>query len=201
MRFGSRLGRFFVGGHMFDNEKSLSDVNEMLRLLRFIPINIKGGYCGSMNFIGYSSAFRKNWVPRREAPEYLIFMHSEEGKIASVWAKRVNEYGTVLSGFNVGLGGEGSYQITDFSSPSLNKSLDKETGNMYTVDEIGEDFVVVNGERIEVDPPFEALPDKKEYETWLNGVMTDATEAIRGRADIQNFKDHLASVAQGRKAN
>lgn len=39
---------------------------------------------------------------------------------------------------------------------------------MYIIDEIGEDFVVVNGERIEVDPPFETLPDKKEYETWLN---------------------------------
>jgi len=29
-----------------------------------------------------------------------------------------------------------------------------------TVDEIGEDDVVVNGERIEVDPPFESVPDK-----------------------------------------
>ncbi|MEW6082557.1 MAG: hypothetical protein AB1576_12495 [Bacillota bacterium] len=35
---------------------------------------------------------------------------------------------------------------------------------MYTIDEIGEDFVVVNGERIEVDPPFETVPDKQEYE-------------------------------------
>lgn len=43
---------------------------------------------------------------------------------------------------------------------------------MYTVDEIGEDFVVVNGERLEVDPPFETLPDKQDYENWLNEVMT-----------------------------
>ncbi len=52
---------------------------------------------------------------------------------------------------------------------------------MYTIDEIGGDFVVVNGERIEVDPPFETLPDKQEYETWLNEVMTDAVEAIGSR--------------------
>lgn len=39
---------------------------------------------------------------------------------------------------------------------------------MYIIDEIGEDFVVVNGERIEVDPPFKTLPDKQEYEIWLN---------------------------------
>lgn len=49
---------------------------------------------------------------------------------------------------------------------------------MYIIDEIGEDFVVVNGERIEVDPLFKTLPDKQEYETWLNEVMTDAVEAI-----------------------
>jgi hypothetical protein len=71
----------------------------------------------------------------------------------------------------------------------------------YTIDQIGEDFVVVNGERIEVDPPFETLPDKHEYEIWLNGVMTDAAETIRGGADISALKDHLASVAQGRNAN
>ncbi len=52
---------------------------------------------------------------------------------------------------------------------------------MYIIDEIGEDFVVVNGERIDVDPPFETLPDKQEYENWLNEVMTDAVEAIGSR--------------------
>lgn len=52
---------------------------------------------------------------------------------------------------------------------------------MYTVDEIGEDFVVVNGERLEVDPPFEILPDKQDYENWLNEVMTDAVKAIGSR--------------------
>jgi hypothetical protein len=65
----------------------------------------------------------------------------------------------------------------------------------YTVDQIGEDFVVVNGERIEVDPPFETLPDKQEYETWLNEVMTDAVATIGSGTDIQALKDHLASVA------
>jgi hypothetical protein len=45
---------------------------------------------------------------------------------------------------------------------------------MYTIDQIGEDFVVVDGDRIEVNPPFETLPDKQEYETWLNEVMTNA---------------------------
>jgi len=72
---------------------------------------------------------------------------------------------------------------------------------MYIIDEIGEDFVVVNGERIEVDPPFKTLPDKQEYETWLNEVMTDAVEAIGSREDLQTFQDHLASVAQGWKAD
>jgi len=48
----------------------------------------------------------------------------------------------------------------------------------YTVEEIGEDYVVVNGERVTVDPPFEALPSRQEYENWLNGVVTDAVEAI-----------------------
>lgn len=72
---------------------------------------------------------------------------------------------------------------------------------MYAIDEIGEDFVVVNGERIGVDPSFETLPDKQEYETWLNEVMTDAVEAIGSRENSQTFQDHLASVAQGRKAN
>ena len=72
---------------------------------------------------------------------------------------------------------------------------------MYIIDEIGEDFVVVNGERIEVDPPFKTLPDKQEYENWLNEVMTDAVEAIGSRASVQAFKDHLTSVAQGRKTD
>ncbi|MEW6082912.1 MAG: hypothetical protein AB1576_14380 [Bacillota bacterium] len=72
---------------------------------------------------------------------------------------------------------------------------------MYTINEIGEDFVVVNGERIEVDPPFETVPDKQEYEIWLNEVMLDAVEAIGSRESIQDFQDHLASVAQGRKAD
>jgi len=72
---------------------------------------------------------------------------------------------------------------------------------VYIIDEIGEDFVVVNGERIVVDPPFETLPDKQEYETWLNEVMTDAVEAIGSRENLQAFQDHLASVAQERKAN
>ena len=44
---------------------------------------------------------------------------------------------------------------------------------MYIIDEIGEDFVVVNGERIEVDPLFKTLPDKQEYETWLNDLYHD----------------------------
>ncbi|MEW6080880.1 MAG: hypothetical protein AB1576_03705 [Bacillota bacterium] len=72
---------------------------------------------------------------------------------------------------------------------------------MYTIDEIGEDFVVVNGERIEVDPPFETVPDKREYEIWLNEVMLDAVETIGSRENIQAFQDHLAPVAQGRKAD
>ena len=72
---------------------------------------------------------------------------------------------------------------------------------MYIIDEIGEDFVVVNGERIEVDPPFETLPDKKEYETWLNEVMTDAIEAIGSNTKISALQDHLASVAKGWKAD
>lgn len=71
----------------------------------------------------------------------------------------------------------------------------------YTVDQIGEDFVVVNGERIEVDPPFETLPNKQEYETWLNEVMADAIEAIRSRENLQDFQDNFTSVAQGRKAD
>ena len=98
-------------------------------------------------------------------------------------------------------GGGSSYQITDFSSPNLNKSLDKDMEKMYIIDEIGEDFVVVNGERIEVDPPFETLPDKQEYETWLNEVMTDAVEAIGSDTEISALQDHIASVAQGWKAN
>jgi len=65
----------------------------------------------------------------------------------------------------------------------------------YTVDEIGEDFVVVNRERIEVDPPFDTLPRKQEYETWLNEIMADAIEAIGSGEDLQALKDHLASVA------
>jgi len=67
---------------------------------------------------------------------------------------------------------------------------------MYIIDEIGEDFVVVNGERIEVDQPFETLPDKQEYETWLNEVMKDAVEAIGSRENLQTFQDHIASVAK-----
>lgn len=66
----------------------------------------------------------------------------------------------------------------------------------YIVDEIGEDYVVVNGERIRVDPPFDTLPDKLEYETWLNAVMADAVKAIGSRAEISNLKDHLAQMAQ-----
>lgn len=92
-------------------------------------------------------------------------------------------------------GGMISYKIADFSSPNLNKALDKEARMMYTIDQIGEDFVVVNGERIEVDPPFETLPDKQEYENWLNGVMTDAVETIRSGTDLQALQDHLASMA------
>ncbi|GFP33236.1 hypothetical protein HKBW3S42_01570 [Candidatus Hakubella thermalkaliphila] len=69
----------------------------------------------------------------------------------------------------------------------------------YTVNEIGEDYVVVNGERIEVDPPFETLPGKQEYETWLNEVMANAVEAIGSRAEIPALKDHLAQMAQGWK--
>jgi len=55
---------------------------------------------------------------------------------------------------------------------------------MYTIDEIGENFVVVNGERIQVDPPFESVPDKQDYETWLNEVMADAVETIRSRENL-----------------
>jgi len=65
----------------------------------------------------------------------------------------------------------------------------------YTIDEIGEDFVVVNGERIEVDPPFEVLPDKQEYETWLNEVMANAVAAIGSGESLQALKDNIASVA------
>jgi len=72
---------------------------------------------------------------------------------------------------------------------------------MYTIDEIGENFVVVNGERIQVDPPFESVPDKQDYETWLNEVMADAVETIRSREKVQTLKDHLASLAQGWKAD
>lgn len=96
---------------------------------------------------------------------------------------------------------ESSYRITDFSSTNLLKAFDKETEMVYTINQIGEDFVVVNGERIEVDPPFDTLPDKQEYETWLNEVMTDAVETIRSGANLQTFQDHLASMAQGWKAN
>jgi hypothetical protein len=95
----------------------------------------------------------------------------------------------------------GSYQITDLSSLNLNKPLDNEVKKMYIIDQIGKDFVVVNGERIEVDPPFETLPDKQKYETWLNEVMTDAVKTIGSRENLQAFQDHLASVAKGWKAN
>ncbi|MEW6081337.1 MAG: hypothetical protein AB1576_06095, partial [Bacillota bacterium] len=73
------------------------------------------------------------------------------------------------------------YRITDFSSRNLPEAFDKEARMMYTIEEIGEDFVVVNGERIEVDPPFETVPDKQEYEIWLNEVMLDAVETIGSR--------------------
>ncbi len=66
----------------------------------------------------------------------------------------------------------------------------------YTVEEIGKDYVVANGERIEVDPPFETLPNEQKYENWLNEVMTDAIEAIRSRTEIPSLKDHLAQMAQ-----
>lgn len=101
----------------------------------------------------------------------------------------------------MGLGGCRSYQITGFSSPNLNKSLDKDMEKMYIIDEIGEDFVVVNGERIEVDPPFETLPDKQEYETWLNEVMADAIETIGSDTEISTLQDHFASVVKGWKAD
>ena len=71
----------------------------------------------------------------------------------------------------------------------------------YTINEIGEDYVLVNGERIEVDPPFESVPDKQDYETWLNEVMADVVEAIGSRAEVSALQDHLASVAQGWKAD
>jgi len=48
----------------------------------------------------------------------------------------------------------------------------------YAIDEIGKNYVSVNGERIEVDPPFESAPDRQEYETWLNEVTSDVIEAI-----------------------
>ncbi len=54
----------------------------------------------------------------------------------------------------------------------------------YTIDEIGEDYVVVNGERIEVDPPFESIPDKQNCEIWLNEVIADAVETIGSRAKV-----------------
>jgi len=94
-----------------------------------------------------------------------------------------------------------SYRITDFSSPNLHKSLDRERKMMYVIDEIGGDFVVVNGERIEVDPPFESVPDKREYENWLNGIMANAVKTIGSRAGVSAFKNYLASVDQrgGRK--
>jgi len=38
--------------------------------------------------------------------------------------------------------------------------------------------VPVNGERIEVNPPFESVPDRQEYETWLNEVTSDVIAAI-----------------------
>jgi len=67
---------------------------------------------------------------------------------------------------------------------------------VYTIDEIGEDFVVVNGEHIEVGPPFESIPDKQDYETWLNGVMADVVETIGSRTEVSNLQDHLAQMAQ-----
>jgi len=67
----------------------------------------------------------------------------------------------------------------------------------YTVDEIGENYVVVNGGRIEVDPPFESVPDKQNYENWLNGVITDALTAVRSRAEIPNLQDYLAQMDRG----
>jgi hypothetical protein len=71
----------------------------------------------------------------------------------------------------------------------------------YTVNEIGKDFVVVDGERIEVDPPFETLPDKQEYETWLNEVISDVVATIGGRAEISALQNYFASLAKGWEAD
>jgi len=100
-----------------------------------------------------------------------------------------------------GQGGKSCFRITDYIATNLLITLDKETKMRYTIDEIGEDYVLVNSERIEVDPPFESVPDKQEYETWLNEVMSDVIEAIGSGANLQAFQDHFASVAQGWKAD
>jgi len=64
----------------------------------------------------------------------------------------------------------------------------------YIVDSVGIDHVVVNGERIEVDPPFEHIPEISEYETWLNEVMNSVVETIRGRKEVSCIKDNFASL-------
>jgi hypothetical protein len=100
-----------------------------------------------------------------------------------------------------GTGGISSYRVTDYTTTNLPIPLDRGTKICYAVNEIGKDYVVVNGERIEVDPPFEVLPDKAEYETWLNEVMADAVKAIGSRAEISHLQDHLAQMAQGRETD
>ena len=62
----------------------------------------------------------------------------------------------------------------------------------YTIDGIGMDFVIVNGERITVGPPFETIPDKTEYQNWLNKVVADAIETIGSREEVPHLKDHFA---------
>ena len=71
----------------------------------------------------------------------------------------------------------------------------------YIVSRVEKEYAIVNGERIEIDPSFESVPDKDEYEAWLNGAMTDAVKAIRGRDEVQTFKNNLAQMAQGRSAD
>ena len=68
---------------------------------------------------------------------------------------------------------------------------------VYTVDSVDRESVVVNGQYIAVEPPFDLVPDRKEYEKWLNEVMTDVIETVRSGAEISAIKDHLARIAQG----
>jgi len=69
------------------------------------------------------------------------------------------------------------------------------------VEEIEHDFVVVNGHRMTVDPPFKAIPDKNEYETWLNEVMSHAFAAVGRRKNVPSLQDLMAQMGQRKEAD